>query len=59
MKTKRVVWEYPAGGYGVQCPEDHCTMSGTAVFLSSALSMLQTHTFRTHGPSPEPMDRES
>jgi hypothetical protein len=54
VKTKRVVWEYPTGGYGVQCPEAGCVMSGTAIFLTSALSMLQSHTIRAHDLNPEP-----
>ena len=54
MKTKRVLWEYSTGGYGVRCPEAGCIMTGTAIVLTSALSMLYTHTLRTHDLNPEP-----
>jgi hypothetical protein len=57
MKTKRVIWEYSTGGYGVRCPEVGCIMTGTAIFLTSALGMLHAHTLRTHDLNSEPTDQ--
>jgi hypothetical protein len=58
MKTKRVIWEYSTGGYGVRCPESGCVMTGTAIFLTEALSMLHVHTLRTHDLNHEPSELE-